>query len=234
MTPAWIVIAILLLHTGCAETEGIQGSLHSHSSHLAYLYDSTNVSEKQPAAIRVSSVTVDDVLPPSTTVRKESGYFLPFLIVNVWKYEYESQLGHAQISNDYKAFFQESLIEELKRSGKYRYSESDSEIELDLKIRSVTMTAPLRKTGNLLFLLYAVSFNQTYYAGPVDVRITGEAVLKKKGSELYRQEVQGRGRAGMLQVKNVKLGDYTITMIEALSAAIKDLNERIVTEVNKN
>lgn len=234
MRMTWIVTLTILVLTGCAETEGIQGSLHSNSSHLAYLYDSAKMSEKQAQTIRASSVVVDDVLPPFTTVRKESGYFLPFLIVNIWKYDYESQLGGAQISNDYKAFFRESLIEELKRSGRYAYSELDSDMELDLRITTVSMTAPIRKTGNLLFLVYAVSFSQVYYAGPIDVRITGEAVLRKKGLELFREEVQGRGRTGVLQGKNLQLGDYTIAMVEALSSAIKDLNEKIVLKVNMN
>jgi hypothetical protein len=40
---------------------------------------------------------------------------------------------------------------------------------------------------------------QGYYAGPAQVLITADAVLKKDGREIFKQEIGGIGRSGMLQ-----------------------------------
>ena len=40
---------------------------------------------------------------------------------------------------------------------------------------------------------------QGYYAGPAQVLITADAVLKKDGREIFKQEIGGIGRSGMLE-----------------------------------
>jgi uncharacterized lipoprotein YmbA len=233
MKPLWWAIPCVVLVTGCGGAAGLESSLQSQHGPLAYLHDSEKISEKQAETLRIGSVTVEDVLPETTTVKEESGFFLPLLVVNIWKYDYESRLGRAQLSNDYKAFIKDSFIEELRRSGKYNYVDDHGDMEIDLRIKEITMTAPMRKTGNVIFVLYAVSYHQTIWAGPAEVFVTADAVLKKDGKEIFNQEFRGRGKTGMLQAKKPNLQDFTTAMIEALSSALKNLNESIVREINK-
>lgn len=233
MKPIWPVVLNLMLCVGCGGAQGLESLLQTKNGPLAYLHDSEKVSVKQAGTVRVGSIVVDEVLPQATSVTEKSGFVLPLLVVNLWKYDYQSQLGQSQLTNDYKAFIRESFVEELKRSGKYNYVEDQSEMEIDLKIKTISMTAPMRKTGNVIFVVYAVAFDQSYYAGPAEALITADAVLKKDGKEIFNQEFTGLGRTGMLQGQNLNIADFTTAMIEALSLSVKNLNESIVREINK-
>lgn len=94
------------------------------------------------------------------------------------------------------------------------------------------MNAPIKQKGNVLFLLFAVSWSQFTVAGPVEVVVTADTQCRRGGSEGSTAQVRGKGRAGMLQGKNLRVGDYTTTMVEAFALAIKSLNETIVQMVN--
>lgn len=233
MKPLWFVVFSVMLCAGCGGAPALESLLQTKNGPLGYLYDSEKVSEKQTGTLRIGSVIVEDVLPRATSVTEQSGFVLPLLVVNVWKYDYQSQLGQSQLTNDYKTFITDSFIEELKRSGKFSYVDGQSEVEIDLKIKTISMTAPMRKTGNVIFLLYAVSFSQDYYAGPAEVRITADAVLRKDGTEFWNQQFTGVGRTGVLEGRNLNIADFTTAMIEALSLSVKNLNENIVREINK-
>jgi len=223
----------MMLIAGCGGAAGLESSLQSQHGSLAYLYDSEKVSVKQGETLRIGSVVVDDVLPTMTSVREESGFVLPLLFVNIWKYEYQSRLGYSQLSNDYKAFFKESFIEELKRSGKFNYVDDHGDMEIDMKVKGISMTAPMRKVGNVIFAVYAVAYSQSIWAGPAEVLVTADAVLKRDGKEIFNQEFRGIGRTGVLQGRNLNISDFTTAMIEALSLSVKNLNENIVREINK-
>jgi hypothetical protein len=232
MTYIWSIILTSVLLSGCAGTAALQSTLQSRSGELVYLHDTPPVPDKRKGTLKLGSFVVDDVLPPATTVQKESGFLLPLLVFNMWKYGYTSSLGAAQIANDYKTFMRESLVEELKRSSTFAYADDQADIEIDLKIKTVAMNAPIERNGHFLFAVYAVSWGDQTLAGPVDVVMTADAVWKQDGKELMTREVQGRGRAGILGGRIVQMEDYTTAMIEALSLAIKDLNENLVKEIN--
>src|SRR5262245_11666159 len=233
MKRVWLVVFSVVFCAGCGGAPGLESLLKTKNGPLAYLYDSPKVSVKQAGTVRIGSVIVEDVLPQTTSVTEKSGSVLPLLVVNVWKYDYQSQLGQSQITNDYKTFIKDSFVEELKRSGKFSYVDDQGEMELDLRIKNISMSAPMRKAGNVIFLLYAVSFSQSYYAGPAEMLITADAVLKRDGKEILNQEFSGMGRSGVLQGRNLNISDFTTAMIEALSMSVKNLNERIVNEINK-
>ncbi|HEU4504124.1 MAG TPA: hypothetical protein VFR79_04790 [Nitrospira sp.] len=233
MKPIWFVALGVMLCAGCGGAPALENLLQTKNGPLGYLYDSEKVSEKQTGTVRIGSVIVEDVLPQTTSVTEQSGFMLPLLVVNVWKYDYHSQLGHSQLTNDYKTFIKDSFVEELKRSGKFSYVDDQSAMEIDLKIKTISMTAPIRKTGNVIFLLYAVSFSQSYYAGPAEALITADAVLKKDGTEVFTQQFTGVGKTGVLQGRNLDIADFTTAMIEALSLSVKNLHENIVREINK-
>lgn len=232
MKKIWIVLGFFLL-TGCAGATGLQRTLEDRSGELLFLHDSEKVPDKQSETVKVASFVVDDILQPNTTVEEKSGYIVPLLFLNFWKFEYQSSLGYAQIKNDYKKFIRESFVQELERSGKFRPVEEQGDLELDIEVKNVTMSAPIVKTGNFLFVVVALGFSHNTLAGPVDVVITANVALKKDGSELFSREFQGRCRTNILSGTDIKMEDYTLAMIEGLSLAIKDLHENIVEEINK-
>lgn len=102
-----------LTFAGCGHAGTIALELQGRNSELMYLHDSKAVTHKDADTIRVASFDVQEKLPPMTTVEQESSFFLPLLVVNLWESQYKSQLGAAQIGNDYQAFMREQLLELL-------------------------------------------------------------------------------------------------------------------------
>jgi uncharacterized lipoprotein YmbA len=233
MKKTWIVMIAIFFLTGCGGASGLQRTLEDRKGELLFLHDSEKVPDKQTETVKIASFVVDDILQANTTVEQKSGYIVPLLFLNFWKYEYQSSLGYAQIKNDYKKFIRESFVEELERSGKFRHVEDQGDLELDVEVKNVTMSAPIVKTGNFLFVVVAWGFGQNTSAGPVDVAVTANVALKKDGKELFNREFQGKCRTNILSGTNIKMEEYTMAMIEGLSLAIKDLHETIVKEMNK-
>lgn len=231
MKRAWIVIGLFFL-TGCGGAAGLQRTLEDRKGELLFLHDSQKVPDKHSETVKISSFVVDDVLQANTTVEQKSGYIIPLLFFNFWKYEYQSSLGYMQVKNDYKNFIRESFVEELERSGKFRHVEDQADLEMDVEVKNITMSAPIVKTGNFLFVVFAWGFGHNTSAGPVDVVVTANVALKKDGKELFNREFQGKCRTNVLSGTSIKMEDFTMAMIEGLSLAIKDLDENIVKEMN--
>ena len=173
-----------------------------------------------------------------TAVKRTSAYFVPLLFVNFWKEDFQCTLGSAQIKNDYKEFMRESFIVELKRSSKFEYAAESAEMTLVIRVKKIDMSAPVNTKGNLLIPIYAFFYNRHAMAGPVDVTVYADVILKKGSVELFIRELQGKYRADILKrEQNVSMAnylkDFTPAMIDGLSLAIKDLNEKIVKEINQ-
>jgi hypothetical protein len=228
------IVVMALFLAGCAGS--LQRGLSGRTGELLYLQDSETVTDKQGAAVRVGSFVVDDILPPSTTVDKTGMFILPLIVWDSWKINYQSRLGAAQISNDYKQFIKDRFIDELKRSGRLPYTEDTGAVEIDVHVKSLTMSAPIIESGYFLFLLYAAAYGQFTAAGPVDVVVTADVVVKKDGQELFTRKVQGQSRINTLDTRytaeNKLLTDFESAMIESVSLAIKNMNENLVKEIN--
>jgi hypothetical protein len=228
------IAAMALFLAGCAGS--LQNGLTGRTGELLYLQDSETVTDKQGDTARVGSFVVDDILPPSTTVDKTGMFILPLIVWDSWKVNYQSRLGVAQIGNDYKQFIKDRFIEELKRSGKLPYADENGAVEIDVHVKSLTMSAPIIESGYFLFLLYAAAYGQFTAAGPVDVVVTADVAVKKDGRELFSREVQGKSRTTTLDARYTAesklLTDFQAAMIEGTSMAIKDLSENLVREIN--
>lgn len=227
---ALLFMAVAL--TGCAGTGGLQRGLQNGRAELAYVHDSAAMTSKNGRSVKIGSFVVADSLPADTTVVKTSSSFLPLIFFNTWNHEFQCRLGYRQIENDYKEFMRQSLIAELKRSGTAAYAEDKADLSLTVYVKDIEMSAPVKKNGRFLCLLYAFGVGTNTSGGPVDVTVKAEVVLKKGEAEVFNREVQGRYRTSILVGANIKIEDYTVAMIEGLSLATKDLNERIVREVN--
>ena len=228
--PPLLIVSIL----GCAGTGRFQREMRQQVGELSYLYDSLKVENKKGETISIESFFVDNVLPASTNVEQINGTIYPFIIYSKWSFNFKSRLGYEQIKNDYKTFFKESLIEELKRSAKFRYVDNDSNIEVAVAITNITMTAPIYQNG----FNFGGAHSETVLAGPVDTAITSEVAVKKDGYLLWKKEIQGSNEMSFLQnnyfnAETKYFRDYTTAMIESLSQTIKMLNENIVNDINK-
>ena len=227
------VILLFVVLAGCAGTASLQHLLEEQKGALAYVHDSEKVAEKKAVTLSISSFTVDDVLTLKTVVKRKSTFVLPLLVFNTWKQEDQAQLGYAQLENDYKQFLRESFIDEVKRSSTYIYGEERGDLALDVKIKKIEMSAPISQHGNFIFALYFFAFGTQTTTGPVDVTVEADVQASKGSAVVFTKVLQGSFRTNILEGKNVNLKDYTIAMIEGVSMAIKNLNEKIVKEIDR-
>lgn len=223
----------LLGLAGCIGAGGYEARLRERHGELMYLRGASGV-ERAPGTIALGAVAVDAPLPPETTVRKTGGWVVPLLFVNVWKGEYRSELGAAQVANDLGTFVRESLVEDLRRGARYALADGEGDLQLEVKVTKVAVNAPIQESGNALFLLLFFSLSSSTVAGPVDVSVEGEALIRRAGQELLRAPVTGRSRSGVLRWgRQMQIEDYTTAMIEGLSLAVKSFNDEVVAQVNR-
>lgn len=227
------LILILVVLGGCAGTSSLQRTLEDQKGSLVYVHDSEKVADKKSGSLAIKSFTVEDVLPPDTVVTRKSSFFLPLIFFNMWKQEDQAQLGYAQLENDYKQFLRESFVEEMKRSGTYAIGDGQGDLNLEVRIKKIEMSAPINQNGNFIFAVFFFAFGSHTTLGPVDVSVDADVQASKGGAVVLTRELKGRFRTNILAGKNANMKDYTTAMIEGVSMAVKDLNEKIVKEINK-
>ncbi len=227
------LILVLAFLAGCAGTSSLQHTLEDRKGSLVYVHDSEKIADKKSGSLALSSFTVEDVLASETVVTRKSSFFLPLIFFNMWKQEDQARLGYAQLENDYKQFFRESFIEEMKRSGTYAFLDGRGDLILEVKIKKIEMSAPINQSGNFIFAVFFFAFGSQTTAGPVDVNVVADVQASKAGAVVLTKELKGNFRTNILAGKNANLKDYTTAMIEGVSMAAKDLNEKIVKEINK-
>lgn len=226
-----LLAALAALAAGCANTGGLQAQLRSGRAELMYLQDPP-VAERQPSTVGLGKVTVEAALPAETTLEKVGGFPVPLLFVNFWKYDYRASLGTARLANDLPGFTRQSLAEALRRGARYAWAEEGADLQVEATVRTVTLRAPMQQSGNFLFLVFAWSWSSSVGAGPAEAIVEGEVVLRRGGQEVLRRPVKGQARTGVLQGAHAKVEDYTSTMAEAVSLAVKDFDAQVVAAVN--
>jgi hypothetical protein len=228
-----IIAVTMLFLAGCGVTQNVQNKLEETKSALTYVHDSERTLERSGITIAVRSFLVDDILPAETTVREVSSSVLPFLLYNTWTEEMQAQLGYAQIENDYKQFMRRHFEEELERSGRFTVQNEPADLNIAVRITKLEMSAPVRHRGTFFFFLFIFGGGQYYAAGPVDVAVHANVTAERGGVTVFSGAFVGKYATSILEGKNVRLGDYTSAMIEGTAMAVKDLNQRIVRQINR-
>lgn len=229
------LLMLLIITSGCAGTTSIQSILEEKKGPLIYLHDTTPLPDKKAGTLSLGKIAVADVLPPSTVVENKTSSVVPLLFYNTWSQEDRARLGYAQIENDYKQFFRDSLIEEIKRSSSYAYKADSGDLVLEVAVDKIEMSAPIYQRGNFFFAIIVFGGGNQTIVGPVDVVINADIKATKSGSLVVNKKVTGRFRTTAYTARgNAIIQDYTVAMIEALSMAVKNLNEMIVQEINKS
>lgn len=222
-----------LLIAGCGVTTNVQHKIAERTGELTYVHDSEPARTRSAVAIAVRSFTVDDVLPPATTVKEVDSSTLPLLVYNKWTEDMRAQLGYDRLKNDYKAFMRERFLAELRRSGVHEVREGTAELSIAVRVRKLEMSAPIRHEGTFIFLLFIIGGGHYYAAGPVSVVVQADVEITRGGTTVLAGSFVGKHATTILAGNNVQLQDYTIAMIEGVSMAVKDLNERIVSATNR-
>lgn len=230
------IVLICLFLSGCIGATNLKANLEKQHGELAYLHDTQKVPPKE-CTLTVKSFVVDDILPSSINVEKTAGYAVPLLFINIWKEQYQCSLGSQQIANNFKQFIQDSVVEELKRSGCCNYTMGKGDLDLDVHVNKLEMKAPVNGNGFFLFLLFLWSFHSQTSAGPVEISMQADVALRRNGDTVFHKNFVGKYITKSIQSKyssrDKLLEEYTLTMIEGLSFAIKDLSEKIVKEINQ-
>ncbi|HSB19465.1 MAG TPA: hypothetical protein VLD85_05600 [Anaeromyxobacteraceae bacterium] len=188
---------------------------------------------RQPPTVGLGEVVVEPRLPPETLVEKTSGWTVPLLFVNLWKAEYRCQLGAAQLNTDLATFSRQSLAEHLRSGSRHVWADQGAELQVDVAVRKVTMEARLREAGHLLIPVFFFMYENAIRAGPAQVTIEAEVVVRRNGQEVGRRALTARGMALPPKERPWRTENYTMVMAASLTAAMDELGDQVVTVVDE-
>lgn len=231
-------LASLFFLISCTSTKSIQKNISSQSYTLAYVNDSKLSKSKNPIAVDVESILMlPDCINDSTIVKREKGWFLPLLVINIWNYQNTCNAGKSIIQEDIPTFLQSSLINEIKRSGNfYVDSQNKSDYKVELTIDEIKNIGPYVSKGFFYFAVYVYGFSYGDYAGPAVSSMKGTYKLKKGNQILLSKSFSSEHATEQIKKGYVKpkelQKDYAISMVEATSNNIKKTIELIVNDLN--
>lgn len=214
----------------CTSTANLERAVQSRAGSLGYVPTSMRTPTKD-RTLAITSFVAEDLFDRVTTVKRTSTFFLPLVVFNLFKSRDNVQLGQAQLKSDYRQFFKSSLLEEIERSGRYKIKDVPADFGLNVKIRSVDISAPINQSFLLVFPVYIIFWQSQLEAGPADVKITAEMRITKDQTVLVSQDVKGIYQTSVFG--KGALPDYSSALMQAVSMATKDLNENIVAELNR-
>jgi hypothetical protein len=228
----WVSLAAFLV-AGCAMN--VQSNLRQGGDELKYQY-SNDFNGTKSGTLEIRSFVVDDVLAPDTKARWTSGLVLPLVFFTIWYNEYQCSLGYNQITNDYKQFMRESLIEEVKRNSAFTYVEQQGTLAMDITISKIAMSAAIKGLGAFVLFLtdnptVPFEYKSDYSGEPVNVDIQAKVVLKKGHTTVFASEIHGKYEGW--EQDSIIPKQYTSSLTSGLSMAIKNLNANIVKAVNR-
>jgi len=234
MRPVLATLPLALL-LGCAGTSSIQRALQRRQGDLLYLHDFAPP-ERRSGTVGLASFAAPALLPPETTVERTSSFVLPLLLLNVWTHDYRATLGTAQIRGDLEQALREALVEDLRRGSRLAYVEEAGDVTLDVRIEEAMILSPSVKAGSFLLIpigtFLLVGVGSGYHTGQTEAVLQATLKARRAGTEVLRRSIRANALVSMPRWRSPRVDDHTILMIEALSLAARDLNRRIVEEVD--
>jgi hypothetical protein len=192
------------------------------------------VEPKDGATLRVGKVTAVGIPPGATQVKLVRWFVLPLLVLNGWEESWRCELGRAQIANDPESFLRASLVEELQRGSRHPLVSGSADLELEVTVTKVEASAPIDQ-GLMLLLVYNTASGRSWLrAGPVVSSIEAEVVLRK-GTEAPRLlKILGQAQVAVPPDAEGRTDlDFVVpALVDGLSAAIQDLNRKIVEAID--
>lgn len=235
MRPVAATLSLALL-LGCAGTSSIQRTLQRRQGDLLYLHDFAPP-ERRSGTVGLTSFAAPALLPPETTVERTSSFVLPLLLLNLWTHGYRATLGTPQIRGDLEQALREALVEDLRRGSRLAYVEGAGDVTLDVRVEEAMVLSPSVKTGSF-YLIPIGTFalvggaGSGYHTGRTEAVLRATLIAKRAGTEVLNRSIRAQALVSMPRWRSPRIDDHTILMIEALSLAARDLNRRIVEEVD--
>lgn len=232
------LLLLSMLIVSCTSSSRIAKNMNSKRYSLAYIQDSDIASVKDSVSLRIDSVVfnVPD-MRDSTIVKKEKGWFLPLVLVYVWKAQHNCVQGKMMMEEDLPSFCKNSLSDEMKRSGRFQVDTlKSSNYVLEVSIDEMKTTGPYVSSGFFYFAFYVYGYSYADNAGPAISTLRVSYKLKKGDQLVHSNSFFAEKKTEQIVKRytniNILQQDYAVSMVEACSYNFKRINEQIVTDLN--
>lgn len=232
------LLLLSMLIVSCTSSSRIAKNMNSKRYSLAYIQDSDIASVKDSVSLRIDSVVfnVPD-MRDSTIVKKEKGWFLPLVLVYVWKAQHNCVQGKMMMEEDLPSFCKNSLLDEMKRSGRFQVDTlKSSNYVLEVSIDEMKTTGPYVSSGFFYFAFYVYGYSYADNAGPAISTLRVSYKLKKGDQLVHSNSFFAEKKTEQIVKRytniNILQQDYAVSMVEACSYNFKRINEQIVTDLN--
>jgi len=230
------VLSTLVL--SCTSSSRIQKNMNSKHFSLAYIQDSGIAATKDSVSVRIDSVLFNaNTMPDTTIVKKEKGWFLPLVLVYVWKAQHNCVQGKLMMEEDIPSFCRSSLATEMNRSGRFQVDTlANSPYSLEVSIDEMSTQGPYVSSGFFYFAFYVYGYSYADNAGPAVSKLRVSYKLKKGNELVHSNSFLAEKKTEQIVKRytniNILQQDYAISMVEACSYNFKRINEQIVTDLN--
>ncbi len=238
-------VLIIFSIFGCSINKQLTSNLSQYEQSLNYVYDSDIVKEKKSVAVALDSVYIkQSVMSDSVLVKKESMVVVPFILINIIGYNYSCELGEYAIEEDIPIFFQDSIEQEVYRSGAFLLNPVDSllnKIEhnyvLEIEVDSLRVKGGYNYLKSSIILPFLFSFSSYEKAGPAKAECRLKYTLRKDNIVELQNEIYVSGITEFLkksgEINSQQLQEkYAVAMAEALSNSINKSISQLVSEID--
>lgn len=232
------ILIFSMLIVSCTSSSRIAKNMNSKRYSLAYIQDSDIASIKDSVSLRIDSVVFNATnMKDSTIVKKEKGWFLPLVLVYVWKAQHNCVQGKLMMEEDLSSFCRSSLASEILRSGRFHADTlANAPYTLDVSIDEMMTTGPYVSSGFFYFAFYVYGFSYADNAGPAVSTLRVSYKLKKGNQLVHSNSFFAEKKTEQIVKRytniNILQQDYAVSMVEACSYNFKRINEQIVTDLN--
>lgn len=231
------LFTIILLPLFCScEMHMIKYSLNNTKAEMFYVFDSVPIKNKKPFTVRLNAVTVKKDLPKEIVIEHvDKGSKSSDVAYQYWN-KYKCRLGKKSLKQEPKEFIYDSLIEEMKRSGKFTLvTDKQSNAEYTIRVElvecdSVTYYEVYKETS-------CVSTTTREMVKPAEAKIALNISLYHADRFVKDTECQSTKTVKFItsRVRNVYelRRNCVANMAEALSLCAKECVGKTVAFVNQ-
>jgi hypothetical protein len=203
-----------------------------------YLMDSELSDLKKDIGVSIDSIYFDpSTMNDTTQVIREKGWFIPLVFVYIWNSQNNCIQGKSMIEEDIPLFLNNSLVDEINRSGNFRIETIDkSSYTLELSIDEIGAKGPYESSGFFYFALYVYGYSYSDRAGPDISNLSISYKLKKDNEVVLSNSFNSERTTHPINKRytnmNMLQRDYAISMVEATSYNFKNIIELMVNDIN--
>lgn len=225
----------IIIFCNCSGKKILQKNLNAVSYSLSknvdyYFYDQDSNS------IKIDTVYYNsNLLQKTTTVEKQKGYVLPFIIVNFWNVQFVCTQGKSMIIDDIPLFLKNSLLDDISTMEilkEKRISYNDYSVELS--IDEISTVGVYRSSGKIFYFIVFAYNIFSDKAGPAISKLKISYKLKKEGAVVLSKtySVESIAEAEMIPGAKILQYSYAKEMVNAVSKNFNQINRYIINDLN--